>query len=46
MIIKNEKYEIEIFNGIDVYVVSKTSGPVFKKWEDLKEEEKQTIEMI
>jgi hypothetical protein len=46
MIIRNEKYELEILNGIDVYFGSKTSGQVFKKWEDLKEEEKQKIEMI
>ncbi len=46
MIIKNEKYELEIFNGIEVYFGSKTSGQVFKKWEDFKEEEKQQIEML
>jgi hypothetical protein len=46
MIIKNEKYELEISNGIEVYFGSKTSGQVFKKWEDFKEEEKRQIEMI
>lgn len=46
MIIKNEKYELEISNGIEVYFGSKTSGQVFKRWEDFKEEEKQKIEMI
>ena len=46
MIIKNEKYELEISNGIEVYFGSKTSGQVFKKWEDFKEEEKQQIEML
>lgn len=46
MIIKNEKFELEISNGIDVYFGSKTSGQVFKKWEDLRKEEKQKIEMI
>ena len=46
MIIKNEKYELEIFNGIEVYFGSKASGQVFKKWEDFKEEEKQRIKMI
>lgn len=46
MIIKNEKYELEISNGIQVYFGSKTSGQVFKKWEDFKEEEKQQIELM
>ena len=46
MIIKNDKYEIEISNGIEVYFGSKTLGQVFKKWEDFKEEEKQQIEML
>ena len=46
MIIKNENYELEISNGIAVYFGSKTSGQVFKKWEDFKEKEKQQIEMI
>jgi len=46
MIIKNEKYELDISNGIEVYFGSKTSGQVFKKWEDFKEEEKQQIEML
>jgi hypothetical protein len=46
MIIKNEKYELEISNGTEVYFGSKTSGQVFKKWEDFKEEEKQQIQMI
>jgi hypothetical protein len=46
MIIKNEKFERENFNGIEVYFGSKTLGQVFKKWEDFKEEERQNIEMI
>jgi hypothetical protein len=46
MIIKNEKYELEISNGTEVYFGSKTSGQVFKKWEDFKEEEKQHIKML
>ena len=46
MIFKNEKYEFEISNGLEVYFGSKTSGHVFKKWEDFKEEEKQQIAMI
>jgi hypothetical protein len=46
MIIKNENYELEISNGLEVYFGSKKSGQVFKKWEDFKEKEKQKIEMI
>jgi hypothetical protein len=46
MIIKNEKFELEISNGIEIYFGSKTSGQVFKKWEDFKDEEKQQIELI
>ena len=46
MIIKNEKFELEISNGIEIYFGSKTSGQVFKKWEEFKDEEKQQIELI
>ena len=46
MIIKNENYELEISNGVEVYFGSKTSGKFFKKGEDFKEKEKQQIEMI
>ncbi|MBU1162251.1 MAG: hypothetical protein KKF96_06820 [Proteobacteria bacterium] len=46
MIIKNEKYELEISEGTGVYFGSKASGQHFKKWEDFKEEERRQIEMI
>ncbi|RZB33526.1 MAG: hypothetical protein SRB2_03955 [Desulfobacteraceae bacterium Eth-SRB2] len=46
MIIKNEKFELEISNGIEVYFGSKTSGQVFKKWDDFKDEEIQQIKSI
>ena len=46
MIIKNEKFELEISEGIGVYFGSKTSGQIFRNWEDFKEEEKRQIEMI
>ena len=46
MIIKNEKFELEIHRSTEVYFGSKTSGQVFKKWEELKDEEKQQIELI
>lgn len=46
MIIKTEKFELEISNGVDVYFGSKTSGQIFKKWEEFKEGEKLHLEMI
>jgi hypothetical protein len=46
MIIKNEKFELEISNGIEIYFGSKTSGQVFKKWEEFGEQEKRQIETI
>ena len=46
MIIKNEKFELEISEGIGVYFGSKTSGQIFRNWEDFNEEEKRQIEMI
>ena len=46
MIIKNEKFELEITEETGVYFGSKTSGQHFRKWEDFKEEDKKEIEMI
>ena len=46
MIIKNDKFELEISEGIGVYFGSKASGQHFKKWEDFKDEDKRKIEMI
>jgi hypothetical protein len=46
MIIKNEKYELEISEETGFYFGSRVSGQLFRKWEDCKEEEKQRIEMI
>ncbi len=46
MIIKTEKFEIEISHGNDFYFGSKTSGQVFKRWEDIGVNEKFRIESI
>ena len=46
MIIKTKKFELEISNGINVYFGSKTSGQIFKKWDEFKEEEKRQLEII
>lgn len=46
MIIKTDKFELEISNRINVYFGSKTSGQIFKKWDEFKEEEKRQLEII
>ena len=46
MIIKTEKFELEISDQTGVYFGSKTSGQLFRKWEEFKEDEKRQIEMI
>ena len=46
MIIKNEKYELEISEETGFYFGSRVSGQLFRTWEDCKEVEKQRIEMI
>jgi len=38
MIIKNDKFELEISEGTGVYFGSKASGQHFRKWEDFKSE--------
>jgi hypothetical protein len=46
MIIKTENFEIEISIGTDVYFGSRTSGQIFKKWDDLQDNEKLRLEII
>ncbi len=46
MIIKTDRFELEISDGSGVYFGSKTSGQLFRKWEEFKEDEKQQIELI
>lgn len=46
MIIKNEDFELEISIGRDVYFGSRTSGQIFKKWDDLKNDEKLELRNI
>jgi hypothetical protein len=46
VIIKTDKFELEISDGINVYFGSKTSGQIFKKWDEFKEEEKRQLEII
>lgn len=46
MIIKTENFELEISVGADVYFGSKESGQIFKKWDDLKDDEKLGLKNI
>ncbi|MEA1948717.1 MAG: hypothetical protein U9N83_15620 [Thermodesulfobacteriota bacterium] len=46
MIIKTEKFELEVSHGNDVYFGSITSGQIFKRWEDIEVNEKLRIESI
>jgi len=46
MIIKTEKFELEISDGSGVYFGSKTSGQLFRKWEEFRDKEKRQIELI
>jgi hypothetical protein len=46
MIIRTEEFELEVSHGKDVYFGSKTSGQVFKRWEDIGVDEKFRIESI
>ena len=46
MMIKTDKFELEISDGTGVYFGSKTSGQLFRRWEEFGEEEKRYIETI
>lgn len=46
MIIKTDMFELEISDGTGVYFGSKTSGQLFRKWEEFGDKEKQQIETI
>ena len=46
MIIKTEDFEIEISIGTDVYFGSRTSGQIFKKWDDFEDNDKLRLEII
>jgi hypothetical protein len=46
MIIKTEDSELEISIGRDVYFGSRTSGQIFKKWDDLEDDEKLGLKNI
>ncbi|MGA8180543.1 MAG: hypothetical protein WB792_10820 [Desulfobacterales bacterium] len=46
MIIKTEDSELEISIGRDVYFGSRASGQIFKKWDDLDDDEKLGLKNI
>jgi hypothetical protein len=46
MIIKTENSELEISIGRDIYFGSRTSGQIFKKWDDLEDDEKLGLKNI
>ena len=46
MIIKTEDSELEISIGTDVYLGSKASGQIFKKWDDFEDNQKLKLEII
>ena len=46
MIIKTEDSELEISIGTDVYLGSKESGQIFKKWDDFEDNQKLILETI
>jgi hypothetical protein len=46
MIIKTENSELEISIGTDVYLGSKESGQIFKKWNDFEDTQKLRLETI
>ena len=46
MIVKTENFELEISAGTDVYFGSRTSGQIFKKWNDFEDSEKLRLVII
>ena len=46
MIIKTENFELEISTGNDIYFASKTEGQIFKKWDDLENNEKLKLKNL
>ena len=46
MIIKTKDFELEISNGSDIYFGSRTSGQIFKKWDEFEDNVKLRLEII
>ena len=46
MIVKTIDFELEISNGSDIYFGSRTSGQIFKKWDEIKDNVKLRLESV
>jgi hypothetical protein len=46
MIIKTNEFELEIFQGTDVYFGSRKTGQIFKKWDDIDDNTKVGLAKI
>ena len=46
MIIKSEEFELEVSKGNDVYFASKFKGQIFKKWDELEDNDKLLLEVL
>lgn len=46
MIIKSDNFELEISEGTDVYFATRTFGQMFKKWNELEDNEKLRLEIL
>lgn len=46
MIIKSTNFEIEVFEGTDVYFASESLGQIFKEWDDLEDNEKLILKIL
>ena len=46
MIIKTENSELEFSIGTEIYFGSRTSGQIFKKWDDFEDNQKLRLEII
>ena len=46
MIIKSEDFELEVSTGNDVYCASKFLGQIFKKWDELEDNDKLLLEVL
>jgi hypothetical protein len=46
MLIKTDKFELEISQGVNVYIGSRKTGQTFKKWADIDDDAKAGLERI
>jgi hypothetical protein len=46
MIIKSDDFELEVSKGNDIYFASKYKGQIFKKWDELDNNDKLLLEVL